>query len=59
MSKINCTICHKNQPDWAFKGESDACMFCVKPEKETASNKPKHDYEVVEDKGCSGGGCTL
>lgn len=58
MSSKKCPQCYKNQPTWAFKNDSDVCMFCDSDKIKSDPIK-KHKYETVEDKGCAGGACTL
>lgn len=56
--KKECPACKESVSKHFFYGEM--CVACAAKSGSTASvDKKENDYEVVEDNGCAGGGCTL
>jgi len=57
---IKCDVCNKLLvPSFFAVVGSNVCVLCSKDEPVEVEPKEKHTYEVVEDKGCAGGACTL
>ena len=56
MTKL-CKRCNSEVPSHCVYG--DTCIPCAAKKGEKAEVKASTDYEVVEDVGCTSGGCTL
>lgn len=55
--KKTCAECKQEFPKYFFM--NDICMHCAAESDVKTEAKKSTDYEVVEDKSCAGGACTL
>lgn len=56
MKRI-CSECEQEAVKHFFI--NDICIPCASKLGVTAEAKKSDDYEIIEDKGCAGGACTL
>ena len=58
--KKKCKSCEKELLIGFFNEQSgDDCVMCANYRVELKPVEKSTDFEVVDDKGCAGGGCTL